>query len=59
MAKLTKAAGRKRLKEMVGKAKMLFLNTLCTTTQGLESLPGFEESEDLKRYCESDRHSEG
>ena len=26
MAKMTKAAGKKRLKEMVGKAKNLFLN---------------------------------
>jgi hypothetical protein len=31
MAKLTKAAGRKRLKEMVGKAKMLFLNGYIST----------------------------
>ncbi len=31
MAKLTKAAGRKRLKEMVGKAKNLFLNGYIST----------------------------
>ena len=31
MAKMTKAAGRKRLKEMVGKAKNLFLNGYIST----------------------------
>ena len=31
MAKLTKAAGKKRLKEMVGKAKNLFLNGYIST----------------------------
>ena len=31
MAKMTKAAGKKRLKEMVGKAKNLFLNGYIST----------------------------
>ncbi len=31
MAKMSKAAGRKRLKEMVGKAKNLFLNGYIST----------------------------
>lgn len=37
MTKMTKAAGKKRLKEMVGKAKNLFLNGYIST-KDLESI---------------------